>query len=134
MAPPETREAERRGGAAHEPAYVAADRDVVHREGEREVEDDDRERAAAEDVVALPRDEQTRDDARALVADALDSADDASRSLRAPRVLRTADTDRGRRHAFGADRPPALRARKPGDAVRVPVARALRGFRHVRLA
>src|SRR5206468_582535 len=54
VATAEARERQRAEDPAGEPAEVPADRDVPPREGEDEVDDDDRERAAAEDVVALP--------------------------------------------------------------------------------
>ena len=50
----EAREAERTDGAADQPADVTADRDVRNRKRQHEVDDDDPERAAAEDVVTLP--------------------------------------------------------------------------------
>src|SRR6186997_433468 len=52
-APAEVREHEHHRGTPGEPAQVAADRDARHGEGEREVDDDEGERAAAEDVVPL---------------------------------------------------------------------------------
>src|SRR6187399_93396 len=50
----EAREGEHAERAADEPSDVAAERDVVQREAEREVQDDDDERGAAEDVDAMP--------------------------------------------------------------------------------